>query len=165
MARHWLIGLTALGVLTLLAAPAEADEASATVSLKTEEGLGPEVGTVRFEDGPHGLLVIPDLRGLPPGPHGTHVHENADCLAPGSHYDPMGAGRHEGPYGNGHLGDLPALIIDQNGGATIPVLAPRLSVSDVRGRSLVLHSGGDNYADAPEENGGGGPHLACGPIR
>ena len=26
----------------------------------------------------------------------------------------------------------------------------------------MIHSGGDNYSDAPEKNGGGGERIACG---
>ena len=84
--------------------------------------------------------------------------------APG-HYDPQGTGRHEGPYGKGHLGDLPALYVDQEGRVTVPVLAPRLKVSDVKGHSLMIHGGGDNYSDQPEKLGGGGPRIACGVVK
>ena len=41
------------------------------------------------------------------------------ALAAGGHYDPAKTDRHEGPYGNGHLGDLPALYVDKEGKAVI----------------------------------------------
>jgi len=87
------------------------------------------------------------------------------ALAAGGHYDPASTGKHEGPYGNGHLGDLPALYVAADGKATLPVLAPRLKVSDIKGRSLMIHAGGDNYSDAPALLGGSGARVACGVVK
>jgi Cu-Zn family superoxide dismutase len=47
----------------------------------------------------------------------------------------------------------------------MPVLAPRLKVADIKGRSLMIHAGGDNYSDLPVKLGGGGARIACGVIR
>jgi Cu-Zn family superoxide dismutase len=33
---------------------------------------------------------------------------------------------------------------------------------DVKGRSIVIHAGGDNYSDQPAPLGGGGARIACG---
>ncbi|MFN2376967.1 MAG: superoxide dismutase [Cu-Zn] SodC, partial [Candidatus Binatia bacterium] len=122
----------------------------------------------------YGLLLTPALEGLPPGLHGFHVHENPSCdpgekdgkktaaLGAGGHYDPATTRRHEGPYGTGHLGDLPAIYVGPDGKASYPVLAPRLKVVDLKGRSLMIHAGGDNHADHPAPLGGGGPRIACG---
>jgi superoxide dismutase, Cu-Zn family len=140
-------------------------------------GQGKAVGTITVKDTAYGALFAPDLKGLPPGLHGFHVHENADCgakekngkrvpgLAAGGHYDPAGSGRHEGPYGNGHLGDLPPLYVDAQGTSTLPVLAPRIKVADLNGRSLMIHAGGDNFSDHPAKLGGGGARQACGIVK
>jgi Cu-Zn family superoxide dismutase len=37
-------------------------------------------------------------------------------------------------------------------------------VKDVRGRSLIIHAGEDNYSDQPASLGGGGIRIACGVI-
>jgi superoxide dismutase, Cu-Zn family len=141
----------------------------------TEKGTGQSVGTVRVEDTPHGLLITPALTNLPPGVRGFHVHEEGSCapleedgrmvpgLAAGGHYDPAGTNTHRGPYGDGHLGDLPALYVDQDGRAALPVLAPRLKLADIKGRAMIIHAGGDNYTDTPEM-GGGGERIACGIV-
>ncbi|WP_337133567.1 superoxide dismutase family protein, partial [Staphylococcus aureus] len=86
------------------------------------------------------------------------------ALQAGGHYDPDGAGRHEGPYGEGHRGDLPVLTVGEDGAASLPVLAPRLDLDEMAGRSLMIHAGGDNYADEPAPLGGGGARLACGVV-
>lgn len=147
------------------------------VQLVDEQGVGKEIGTITASDSKYGLILTPQLSGLPPGLHGFHVHEKPDCsqamkdgkavpaLAAGGHYDPAVTGRHEGPYGNGHLGDLPALYVAADGKAGLPVLAPRLKVTDIKGRSLMIHAGGDNYSDAPSPLGGGGSRIACGVVK
>jgi Cu-Zn family superoxide dismutase len=43
------------------------------------------------------------------------------------------------------------------------VTAARLKLDDVSGRALVIHEGGDNYTDSPE-NGGGKGRIACGVV-
>ncbi len=169
-------------VLTLLvmvccAGLAQAEEAvKVTMNLATADGAGKFIGTVTASQTPFGVVLTPDLNGLAPGIHGFHLHQNPDCaasgqdgkrvpaLAAGGHYDPAKTGRHEGPYGNGHLGDLPAVFVTQDGTATYPVLAPRLKLSDLKGRSLMIHAGGDNHADHPQKLGGGGARIACGVI-
>ena len=82
--------------------------------------------------------------------------------AAGPHYDPEGKKSHKGPEAAGHRGDLPVLIAKANG-VNQTVTAPRLKMEDVTGRALVIHEGGDNYSDSPE-NGGGKGRIACGVI-
>ena len=54
------------------------------------------------------------------------------------------------------------LTVDVGGKATKAVVAPRLKVSDVKGHSIMIHAGGDNYSDQPAPLGGGGARIACG---
>ncbi|MHB8894129.1 MAG: superoxide dismutase [Cu-Zn] SodC [Candidatus Geothermincolia bacterium] len=147
-----------------------------SMSLIDEQGVGKAIGTVTIAEGPSGLVLTPALTDLPPGVHGFHVHQNADCsagekdgkkvpgLAAGGHHDPAATAKHEGPAGAGHLGDLPALTVGADGKAAQPLSAPRLKLADVVGRSLMIHAGGDTYADMPAPLGGGGARLACGVI-
>ncbi len=145
--------------------------------LVDKDGDVREIGTVKLQDTRYGLLLTPNLEDLEPGVHGFHVHENPSCapgirngkkvaaLAAGGHFDPRRTGKHEGPYGRGHLGDLPPLFVTEDGVANIPVLAPRLRLFKVRNRSLMIHMNGDNFSDTPEALGGGGARIACGVIR
>ena len=165
-------------VVGLLAAfPVFAADAVVTMNLVNEQGVGKSIGTITISEGPTGLVFTPQLTDLAPGVHGFHVHQNADCaagmkdgkmvpgLAAGGHYDPSSAGKHEGPHGKGHLGDLPSLTVGADGKASTAVTAPRLKMADVKGRSLMIHAGGDNYADQPAPLGGGGARVACGMIK
>jgi len=170
--------LSALVILAVLAVFGTASAATVTVTMHRVNagGIGDIVGLIEFLDTVNGLKVIPNLRGLTEGQHGFHVHQNPACgpadkegkmvpgLAAGGHFDPKETGVHEGPKGMGHLGDLPVLYVDVAGRATRPMLAPRLKTSDLAGRSIMIHAGGDNYSDVPKKLGGGGARAACGVV-
>ena len=146
-----------------------------TVNAVTAQGVGQEVGTVLLSDSPAGLVIRTNLKQLPAGERGFHIHENGSCapamkdgkmgaaLAAGSHYNPNQAPHHGTPV-TGHLGDLPALKVNADGTARVTLLAPRLKLADVQGRAIMVHAGGDNYSDNPLPLGGGGERIACGVI-
>lgn len=150
---------------------------STQVYALTDNGFGDPIGIISFKDSKGGLVLTTQLGGLPSGVHGIHIHENADCgavakdgktgagLGAGSHFDPTHAGKHLGPMGEGHKGDLPTLTVAANGTAWEKLVAPHLTVADVQGRAIVIHQGGDNFSDDPKPVGGGGPRIACGVIR
>ena len=169
----------ALGLVAAFGFAATAQGAELVVTLHevTKDGTGEEIGTVQFQDtGEHGLLIEPALRGLSQGAHGFHVHANPDCGpstkdgkvvpggAAGGHYDPDNTGKHEGPAGAGHLGDMPALIVAPDGTTPVAMFAPRLTTTDLVGRSIMVHAQGDNYSDQPKPLGGGGARVACGVV-
>jgi Cu-Zn family superoxide dismutase len=158
-------------------APAHAQTLVVRMQRVDATGVGESVGTVTITVAADRVTFTPALEGLPPGLHGFHVHEKPSCdpaadpdgkvmpaQAAGGHLDPRKSGRHEGPIGEGHLGDLPALKVDAAGKATAPVVAPRLKIADLIGHALMIHAGGDNYSDKPEKLGGGGERIACGII-
>ncbi|AON54463.1 superoxide dismutase [Cu-Zn] SodC2 [Herbaspirillum seropedicae] len=148
------------------------------IHLVNAQGLAAPAGEVSIRQTPYGLLFQPALTGLPAGLHGFHVHQNPSCeplskdgkmepaMAAGGHWDPDKTGKHEGPFGQGHLGDLPAIYVGADGRADYPVLAPRIKTLDeVRGHTLMVHFGGDNHSDHPVTLGGGGARVACGIIQ
>ena len=167
----------ALLIMLASAGSAAAAEAVVQMNLINEQGVGKAIGTVALSDTTTGLKLTPALSGLTPGFHGFHIHEKPDCgpgikdgktqagIAAGGHYDPAKTGKHEGPQGKGHLGDLPYLTVGKDGKASIVLLAPRLKLSDIKGRSLMIHAGEDNYKDEPAPLGGGGGRVACGVIK
>jgi Cu-Zn family superoxide dismutase len=133
-------------VVLLLAAGTAAEAATATVTINRIDanGVGKAIGTLLLEDTEQGLKVTPRLTGLPWGPHGFHVHANASCapgeqngqkvagLGAGGHLDPAATGKHLGPAGDGHKGDMPRLIANGDGTANTPAFAPHLTVADAR---------------------------------
>lgn len=153
----------------------EAETMEIEIHKASAEGMGQSIGTIIVHDHEDGVLFEPELEGLETGLHGFHLHENPSCepakkdgkitaaAGAGGHLNPNN-GEHHGPFEKGHLGDLPALYFDDSGEATLPVLAPRLEYEGLTGHALVIHAGGDNYANEPKPLGGGGARVACGVI-
>ena len=167
-----------LSLLGAIATTGTAWGASVYVTMKQVDsgGVGNIIGIIEFQDTAKGLKIWPQLRDLSEGQHGTHVHQNPNCatapkdgnmvpgLAAGGHFDPAKTGRHEGPTGQGHLGDLPVLYVDAAGRTTRSSWAPGLKTTDLTGRAIIIHAGGDNYSDNPKKLGGGGASVACGVV-
>lgn len=135
------------------------------VALVTGGPAAPDLfGTVTFYQRPEGVLVTARISGLPKNnPSGFfafHIHVGNSCAgvgfpATGGHYDPGGT-----PHPI-HAGDLPPLL--SNGGtAYLSVLTDRFRVSDVLGRTVVIHSGPDDFRTQP--SGNPGTKIACGVI-
>jgi Cu-Zn family superoxide dismutase len=175
--RNWRVGALVLAWVVSAAGAAPAAELRAEMRLATPSGPGGAVGTVTIADSAQGAVVKTDLKNLPPGPHGFHVHENGSCQpvtasgqtvpagAAGGHLDPEHTGKHAGPQGAGHLGDLPVLQVAANGAASETLTAPYIKeVGALRGKALMIHAGGDTYSDQPPL-GGGGARLACGVLQ
>ncbi|TCB48946.1 superoxide dismutase [Acinetobacter sp. ANC 4779] len=179
-----LFKLTTLGAISSFAmlgctsSPTSSHEAhhQAAVHAVSAQGVGKEIGTIKFKDSPAGLVLMTDLAELPPGPHGFHIHEKGSCdpaekdgkigaaIAAGGHFNPNQAPHHGTPL-TGHLGDLPLLNVDAQGHAKMTLVAPRLKLADIQGLAIMVHAGGDNYADQPKPLGGGGDRIACGLIK
>jgi superoxide dismutase, Cu-Zn family len=172
MKRWTMAACAACATMTLQAANLEVQLHSVST-----EGQGASIGSVSIEQSPYGLVFHPQLQGLAPGVHGFHLHAKPSCSpaekdsetvaagAAGGHWDPKNAGKHGAPWGEGHLGDLPALLVTADGTANQAVLAPRIkSLDEVKGLAIMVHQGGDNHADHPNPLGGGGPRVACGVI-
>jgi Cu-Zn family superoxide dismutase len=169
--------LAVVAVAVLAASPALAGSVHAKLKLATATGPGADVGSVEIMDMSGGAMIMLDLHGLPPGQHGLHLHQNGSCAvgpgadgkpvpagAAGPHFDPAQTGHHLGPQGQGHLGDLPRVEVDKDGTARVNLTAPRIKdVSMLKGRTIMLHAGGDNYSDTPPL-GGGGARFACGVL-
>jgi Cu-Zn family superoxide dismutase len=169
-----MLGLLVFASTSVWAVAAEAKDVTVDINKVTEAGIGDKLGTVVIEEQPKGLSFKVDITGIPAGEHGFHLHTKGDCataakdgkptpgLAAGGHYDPTEAKTHAGPTGEGHKGDLPFLTATDKGVNSV-VTAARLTLADVSGRALVIHAGGDNYTDHPE-NGGGAGRIACGVV-
>ncbi|WP_448821766.1 superoxide dismutase family protein [Cetobacterium sp.] len=145
------------------------------VNLETKN----KIGTVEIKETKYGVEFKPNLEGLPPGLHGFHVHEHGSIEstvdkktgksvkggAAGGHYDPENTKKHGLPWeDDSHKGDLPALYVDSTGVAQQPVLSSRLSLDEIKGKSLMIHMHGDNHSDTPSPLGGGGGRIAAGII-
>jgi Cu-Zn family superoxide dismutase len=172
--------VVSLAAIILVTAASAAHAASETITMNSIDanGVGKKIGSIGLSDTKAGLRVTPRLTDLPPGERGFHVHVNPDCgpgggpngqpaagMAAGGHYDPANTSKHLGPQGEGHKGDMPVLTVEANGKASKAVTVPHLTLADAKGRSIIIHAGGDDYSDQPAPLGGGGARIACGVVK
>lgn len=111
---------------------------------------------------------------VPPGSHGIHIHTVGKCDPPdfasaGGHYNPDGK-KHgldnpEGP----RAGDLPLLVVAQDGTGTLETTTNLLTNRpkgkepfDADGAALVVHASADDQKTDP--TGNSGARIACGVI-
>lgn len=122
-------------------------------------------GEATFTQKRNGVLVTVRVIGLPrnnpSGFFALHIHEGTACTGEGfsdtgTHFNPTLM-----PHPR-HAGDLPPLL-DCGGEAYLSVMTDRFRVSDVVGRTVVIHSGADDFHTQP--SGAAGEKIACGVIR
>lgn len=112
--------------------------------------------------------------GLPSGAHGVHLHMAGSCEAPafasaGGHLNPGGHQHGSANPAGSHLGDLPNLIANTAGVASLSanLAAPRTEAEaalfDSDGTALVIHAAADDYKTDP--SGNSGSRIACGVIK
>lgn len=129
---------------------------------------GTRVGTGIAEEVEGDIRVIVEVKGLPKGAHGVHIHTTGKCEAPdfasaGGHWNPTTHqhGR-ENPAGP-HMGDLPNLHAGEDGRDEIVLTlkgATFAGLMDADGAALVVHANADDYKTDPSGNSGG--RIACG---
>jgi superoxide dismutase, Cu-Zn family len=133
---------------------------------------GRQVGRATVTADSAGLDLAFDVRGLPPGPHGVHLHAAGLCDRP----DFLTAGPHadDGHHQHGrlnpdgwHLGDLPNLVVGADGSARVTLrLGSRnggfslRQLLDKDGSAIVIHAAPDDGQTDP--TGGSGARIACG---
>jgi Cu-Zn family superoxide dismutase len=117
------------------------------------------------------VRVVAEIRGLTPGAHGFHIHENGDCGAAdgssaGGHFNPSGRSHGNPDLSEHHVGDMPQLIADVNGNARLTAYLDGVQLGEgagnIIGRSIVVHAGADDFKTQPAGNSGA--RLACGVI-
>ena len=122
------------------------------------------IGTIKFYQNRGYVLVVADIRGLPhtdTGFFGLHIHEGSDCGGidfsnTKSHYNPENS-----PHPK-HAGDLPPLMLYVDR-AYSSFITDRFNVSDIIGRTVVIHNMPDDFTSQP--SGNSGEKIACGIIR
>jgi Cu-Zn family superoxide dismutase len=207
MARKLVIVGVTLGLLVVVAAgaiaPASSDRSDAVARL--EDVNGDHVGVVRLSRADDGKVVV-SVRSAediePAGEfHGFHVHTTGKCdadavdPATGETVPFYSAGGHFNPdsevHGD-HAGDLPTLLVNDDGTAELRFVTDRFTLRDLfdeDGSAVIVHAGRDNFANIPatapdggrryhshledvfgpdsvtEATGDAGSRFACGVVR
>ena len=112
---------------------------------------GQRVGVAVFKERQGKVAVSAAVWGLPAEFHGFHVHAVGVCEPPFTsalgHYNPGNAAH------GAHAGDLPSLLVNEDGTGQLQFTTDRFSVSDLfdaDGSALLVHMGRDNYANIPD---------------
>jgi superoxide dismutase, Cu-Zn family len=111
---------------------------------------GQKVGVAVFKERHGKVDVSAELWQVAPGFHGFHVHAVGECVPPftsaGGHFDPGGVGHGD------HAGDMPSLLVNDDGTGELQFETDRFSLSDLfdaDGSALIVHAGRDNFANIP----------------
>ncbi len=136
---------------------------------------GDSLGKIKLEEQAKGVKLKVDLKGLTPGVHAIHFHDNGTCGPPdfksaGNHFNPdekkHGLLNPKGP----HAGDLPNLIVKDNGEVKVDLIAPNVTLKKGKktslftkdGTSIVIHEDADDGMTQPA--GDSGERIACGSV-
>ncbi|HEU4448647.1 MAG TPA: superoxide dismutase family protein [Gaiellaceae bacterium] len=149
----WLaVALGAAIVTAPLAASGGGDDDGTPKQAKVRlmDASGANVGTVKLTTRGGNVVVRAKASGLTPGFHGFHVHSVGECVAPftsaGGHYNPAGTGHGD------HAGDMPSLLVLDDGSARLEFATDRFTVAelfDADGSAIIVHALPDNFANIP----------------
>ena len=169
-----LLVLACLLSFSVAARPAQGAPKSAHAKIMNAQGA--EIGSAKLTPTAQGVKIAIRVSQLAPGEHGIHVHAVGKCEGPaftsaGGHFNPTNAhhGVHSTEEPHPHLGDLPNLMVHENGNgkATFTVNGVTLgegpnSLFHEGGTSLVIHADADDLKSDPAGNSGA--RIACGVI-
>ncbi|MBW3646634.1 MAG: superoxide dismutase family protein [Actinobacteria bacterium] len=186
MPRLRTAALTLLAATTLAACGGNDPEAAGegmTAPLVDANGTGKGTVTIAFDD--KAATVTVKATGLAPGLHGFHVHktgvcepDSADPAKPetkGAFLSAEGHLAKEGQSHGDHDGDLPSLLVQEDGSAELVATSDRLTRADVLdddGSAIMIHEMPDNFGNVPDrytptlddttkKTGDAGSRVAC----
>jgi Cu-Zn family superoxide dismutase len=139
----------------LLSGAIACGQASAqTAKAELRNAKGEMVGTVMLVQESDGVRVTAEASNLPPGLHGFHIHAVGKCEPPftsaGGHFNPAAR-----PH-PAHAGDLPNLLVNDDGKAWMAVKTARFNLAnlfDADGSAFIIHADPDNHANIPGRYG------------
>ncbi len=183
------LGVGTAGLAVTGAADRMQEQPAVEAVIKSAEGEN--VGLLRVEPlNSTTSRVTVNVSNIPAGYHGIHIHTKGVCdarstdpstgspfFSAGGHFN-LGSGSH--PQ---HAGDLPALLVSEDGKGVASAVTDRFRVKqlfDSDGSAVVIHAGPDNQAHIPDryrqadgkagpdadtlKTGDSGGRIACGVL-
>jgi superoxide dismutase, Cu-Zn family len=147
-----MIGLIA----TQQPAEGEPKESKRAINVKLYNAEGDRVGRAKLKPSGEGeTRVQARIADAAPGFHGFHIHAVGLCEpdAPDGPFTTAGGHLAEGGQSHGaHVGDMPSLLVLEDGTAALEFVTDRFEPADLRdadGSAVMIHAGRDNFANIP----------------
>jgi Cu-Zn family superoxide dismutase len=186
MHRHiFAVVLAAVGMAAASQGTADANAATKRATASFVRGDGAHLGVATLLEGPKGVLIKLELKGLTPGWHAIHVHQTGDCsdgsfMQAGGHVMEEGHGghQHDAKLVTGLLienssdaGALPNVYADADGRVMAELYSTYVSLTGADGRTRLLDADGASIVihDKPEDHlstaSTAGKRAACAVIK
>jgi Cu-Zn family superoxide dismutase len=192
--RRAIVFAGAVAILLLVASavllPAEgrSNKAGRATNVTLYDAEGDKIGHAKLKPAGEGATrVQARITDAAPGFHGFHVHTAGVCDPDAPNGPFATAGGHfalAGQSHGAHAGDLPSLLVMEDGTARLEFVTDRFEMSDLHdddGSAVMVHAGRDNFANIPDRyvsttsgqpgpdaeslmTGDAGSRYACGEI-
>ena len=152
------------------------------ITVEVKDAAGKTVGRVKVQQQGSGVEFKLNLKGLPPGEHAFHVHQNAVCEADaakpddafksaGGHFNPTSKKHGSQNPDGAHAGDMANFTAKANGTYSGKITNANVTLEpDVPnslfangGTALMVHAKADDMKTDPAGNAGA--RIACGVIK
>ncbi|HXV76180.1 MAG TPA: superoxide dismutase family protein [Candidatus Polarisedimenticolaceae bacterium] len=129
-------------------------------------------GVAIFVKDAAGVSLQLNVENTPPGEHAVHIHEFGDCSADdassaGGHWNPSTEDHGRWGMPPHHLGDIGNITVGEDGTGSLSLSTDRWtmgdgSVTDIVGKSIIVHADPDDFTSQP--TGAAGGRIGCAVI-
>ncbi|KAJ3615468.1 hypothetical protein Zmor_016392, partial [Zophobas morio] len=130
---------------------------------------------LHFKEEGDKVRVTGEIKGLPKGKHGFHIHEFGDntegCISAGSHFNPLNKNHGAPEDKERHVGDLGNIEANEEGTAKVNILDNLIKIKgphSIVGRTAVVHKDEDDLGKGGHElsltTGNSGERICCGVV-